>query len=557
MKTLRRLRPVWWVLGAAAVMGLSASSMAAPAVTSSADAPRGKVHRLTSTQYAAVIADLFGANINIGGRFEPDQRVDGLIAVGSGQVSVSSAGLDQYDSMARSIASQVLAPENRKAVMPCAPASDKSPDDACAAKFLAKTGAALFRRPLTEAELKAQVLAANAAGVTAGDFYAGLALSLSSLMVAPEFLFRVEEVEPDPAVPGGFRLNAMSKAQRLSFFLWNAVPDRELIVAAQKGELNTAKGLAKQVDRMLASPRLEEGVRAFFDDMLRLDGMDSVVKDATIFPKFDAQIATEAREQTLRTIMSVVLAPKGDYRDIFSTKKTFMTPKLASIYKVPFSNDVPIGAPDSWQPYEFAANDPRAGILMQTAFLTMNSHPGRTSATLRGKALREVMMCQIVPPPPANVEFKIVQDTSNPNYKTARARLTAHSQSPACAGCHKIIDPMGLALENFDGGGAYRTNENGAALDTTGELDRVKFTNGAELGKALHDNPAVSNCLVQRLSAYGLGQTPAKEQGEWVARLKESFAKDGHNIPALMRRLATSPEFYRAVGAAENTTSAH
>ncbi len=557
MKTLRRLRPAIWALGTAAVVSLGASSIAATAVSTPAEAPRGKVHRLTSTQYAAVIADLFGANINIGGRFEPDQRVDGLIAVGSGQVSVSSAGLDQYDSMARSISSQVLSAQNRKAVMPCTPASEKAPDDACAAKFLAKTGNALFRRPLTDAELKAQVLAANQAGVKAGDFYTGLSLSLASLLVSPEFLFRVEEVQPDPAVAGGFRLNAMSKAQRLSFFLWNAVPDRELVTAAEKGELDTPRGLAKQVDRMLASPRLEEGVRAFFDDMLRLDGMESVVKDTTIFPKFDSQIATEAREQTLRTIISVVLAPKGDYRDIFSTKKTFMTPKLASIYKVQFSNDVPIGAPDSWQPYEFAADDPRAGILMQTAFLTMNSHPGRTSATLRGKALREVMMCQIVPAPPANVEFKIVQDTSNPDYKTARARLTAHSSSPACAGCHKIVDPMGLALENFDGGGAFRTNENGAALDTTGELDRIKFTNGAELGRAVRENPATSACLVQRLSAYGLGQSPTKEQTAWVNALKETFAKDGYNVPALMRRLATSPEFYRAVPAGEKTTAAH
>ena len=554
MKTF--CRPAMWALGAAAVMSLGAGSMAAAPVAP-VGAPHGKVHRLTSTQYAGIIADLFGANINIGGRFEPDQRVDGLLAVGSGQVSVSSAGLDQYDSMARSIASQVLAPENRKAVMPCAPASEKAPDDACAARFLAKTGAALFRRPLTDIELKAQVTAANQAGLKAGDFYTGLSLALSSLLVSPEFLFRVEEVEPDPTMPGAFRLNAMSKAQRLSFFLWNAVPDRELVVAAQKGELNTPKGLAKQVDRMLGSPRLEDGVRAFFDDMLRLDGMDSVVKDATIFPKFDSQIAGEAREQTLRTIVSVVLAPKGDYRDIFSTKKTFMTPKLASIYKVPFENDVPIGAPDSWQSYEFASTDPRAGILMQTAFLTMNSHPGRTSATLRGKALREVIMCQIVPAPPANVEFKIVQDTSNPNYRTARARLTAHATNPVCAGCHKIIDPMGLALENFDGGGAYRTSENGAPLDTSGQLDDVKFNNGAELGLAVRNNPATSNCLVSRMSAYGLGQTPAKTQAEWVAGLKEAFAKDGYNIPALMRRLATAPEFYRAIPAGEKPTNAH
>jgi hypothetical protein len=551
-----------WAFGAAALLSAGGIGVAGldgfaggPAFAASEDAPPGKVRRLTSTQYAAIIADLFGSSINIGGRFEPDLRVDGLLAVGAGQVSVSSAGLDQYDSMARSIASQVLSPENRKAMMPCVPASAAAPDDACAGKFLTKVGAALFRRPLTNDELQAQVVSANRATVTAKDFYTGLSLSLSSMLMSPEFLFRIEDVEADPEVRGGYRLTTVSKAQRLSFFLWNALPDQELMAAAQKGELNTKRGLAKQVDRMLASPHLEDGVRAFFDDMLRLDGMDGVVKDATIFPKFDSQIATDAREQTLRTIISVVLGPKGDFRDIFTTKKTFLTPKLASIYRVALPNDAPIGAPDSWDPYEFAPDDPRAGILMQTSFLTMNSHPGRTSATLRGKALREVMMCQTVPPPPANVKFEIVQDTSNPNYKTARARLTAHSASPACAGCHKIVDPMGLALENFDGGGAYRTNENGVALDTTGELDRVKFTNGAELGQAVRDNPATSACLVQRMSAYGLGRTPTKDETAWVGALKEAFAKEGYNVPALMKRLAISPEFYRAASAETKSAS--
>lgn len=563
MKRLRPLRhPTVWALGAAVLVSIGVSSIAATNTVAvppetAADPPRGKVHRLTSTQYAGIIADLFGSNINIGGRFEPDQRIDGLIAVGSGRISVSSAGLEQYDSMARSIASQVLAPENRQAVMPCVPASATAPDDVCAGKFLAKTGAALFRRPLTAGELKAQVAAANRAAVTAGNFYSGLALSLSSLLVAPEFLFRIEEVEADPEVAGGFRLRAVSKAQRLSFFLWNAVPDQELMTAALKGDLDTEKGLTKQVDRMLSSPRLEDGVRAFFDDMLHLEDMDSLVKDATIFPKFDSQIAADAREQTLRTIVNVVLAPNGDYRDIFTVKKTFLTPKLASIYRVSLPNNAPIGAPDKWDTYEFPANDPRAGILMQTAFLTAHSHPGRTSATLRGKAVREVFLCQIVPPPPPNVEFTIVQDTSNPEYKTARARLAAHSESPACAGCHKIVDPIGLALENFDGGGSYRTNENGVALDTTGELDRVRFTNGAELGKAVRDNAATTSCLVQRLTAYGLGQTPTKTQTEWVGGLKDAFAKDGYNVPALMRRLAVSREFYRAVPAAEKAASAH
>ena len=143
-----------------------------------------------------------------------------------------------------------------------------------------------------------------------------------------------------------------------------------------------------------------------------------------------------------------------------------------------------------WQPYEFPPNDPRAGILSQVSFVALHSPPGRSSPTLRGKALREIMLCQRVPAPPGNVEFKIVQDTNNPEYKTARARLDVHRTNPVCAGCHKLIDPMGLALENFDGDGAYRTSENGAKIDASGALDGVTFTDAVGLGKAMHDNPA-------------------------------------------------------------------
>lgn len=506
----------------------------------------GAARRLTVEQYTRVIADTFGPTIKIGGRFDPDVRVDGLIEVGAAQVSVSSTSLAQYDAMARSIAAQVVNEENRLTMLPCKPASATAPDDACAGKFLAKVGASLFRRPLTPAEIDHQVKTAARATETVKDFYFGLSLTLASMLTAPEFLFRVESVEADPANRGGYRLDSAGKATRLAFFLWNGTPDAELLRAADKGELDTPKGLEKQVNRMMASARLKDGIRAFFDDMLQLSGMDDVMKDGTLFPKFSSQMATEAREQTLRTIVSVVTAPKGDYRDIFTTKKTFLTPGLASIYKVPLAFEAPIGAPDYWQPYEFKPEDPRAGILVQTSFVTMNSHPGRSSPTLRGKALREVLLCQKVPAPPADVNFTIVQDTSNPIYKTARDRLIAHRTNPVCGGCHKLIDPMGLALENFDGGGAFRTTENGVKIDTSGEVDGVKFADAAGLGQAIHDNQASASCVVQRLTAYGLGRTPKKDE-TWIDAQKAAFIKGGYSVPGLMRSLVLSPEFYRAI----------
>jgi hypothetical protein len=143
-----------------------------------------------------------------------------------------------------------------------------------------------------------------------------------------------------------------------------------------------------------------------------------------------------------------------------------------------------------------------------------------------------------------------VQDTSNPVYKTARERLQAHSTNPVCVGCHKITDPMGFALENFDGGGSYRTTENGVQLDTSGELDGIKFTSGAGLGQAVYQNPATPSCLVDRLTAYALGRTPARADGPWVTTLKQQFADSGYVVPSLIRQIALSPEFFVAAPSA-------
>jgi len=510
------------------------------------DTPLPTTRRLTPAQYRNVIADVFGPTILLGGRFDIEMRVDGLMEVGAGQVSISPAGMEQYDIMARAIADQVVDEKHRDLLVPCTPAAVDTRDDACAAAFLTQAGRLLYRRPLTDEEKTFQVAAAGKAAETVKDFYEGLSLSLASMLASPQFLFRTEAVVPERGARGKFAVDNHSKASRLSFFLWNSAPDLPLLTAAENGELDTKRGLAKQVERMLASPRMEAGVRAFFSDMLHFEQIDSLSKDTVIYPKFSSQVALDSREQTLRTLVNLLLVERGDYRDVFTSKRTFLTQELASIYKVPLVNDVYNGAVDTWSPFAFPADDPRAGLLMQISFVTLHSHPGRSSPTLRGKALREILLCQKVPAPPGDVEFNLVQDTNHPNYRTARQRLEAHATNPVCTGCHKITDPMGLALENFDGGGNYRTSENGAPLDTTGVLDGVAFTNGAELGQAVAQNPAATSCLVDRLSSYALGRKAVRTEAAWITGLKQDFAKSGHVVPDLMRRIALSPEFYRA-----------
>ena len=504
------------------------------------------IRRLSPEQYREIVADIFGPGLKLGGRFDPATREDGLLAVGAGQASITASGLEQYDTIARSIANQVVDEQHRATLISCKPASPRTADDACAAQFLAKVGRLLYRRPLSQTELKAQVEAAGATAKMLKDFYAGLSLGLANMLEAPQFLFRWETPEADPDHPGQYRLDAFSKASQISFLIWNTSPDKALLASAENGELNTAKGLARQVDRLLASPRVEAGVRAFLTDMLRLADFRLLAKDPAIFPKFTNEVARDAQEQTLRTAVDHLLTRHGDYRDLFTTRRTFLTPALGALYRVPTPPKAEGDSSDpGWQAFEFPDGDPRAGILMQASFVSLHSHPGRSSPTLRGKALREVILCQKVPDPPANVNFTVVQDTSNPKYRTTRERVTAHRTDPTCAGCHKLIDPMGLAMENFDSSGGYRTTENGAIIDASGELDGVQFTDSVGLAKAVHDHAATPGCLVNRLYAYAAGRSAAKGEASVIKYLSQGFTTGGYRLPQLLRLVATSDALYR------------
>jgi hypothetical protein len=507
--------------------------------------------RLSPNQYRQIVTDIFGSDIAIGGRFAPEIRQDGLLAIGAGSESITADELDQYHAMAQSIASQVLDESHRAVMVPCTPSSVTAPDDHCASHFIAEVGELLYRRPLTAEELGTQIGIAHDTAQQTKDFYAGLQDSLGNLLVSPEFLFEWYDVQGPIKAGAPSTLDAYARASKLSFLLWDSAPDQTLLDAARRGKLNSQRGLARQVDRMLASPRLQAGVRAFFGDMLEFQCADfpcedsNFVKDTTIYPDFTPQVAADAEEQTLRTLVDLLITHDGDYRDVFTTPNTFLTPALGALYGVPVPRTAPNGEPTPWQAYAYAPGDPRAGILAEVSFVAFHSHPGLASATLRGRALREDILCQKVPDPPPNVSFKLVMDTSNPDYKTARERLTAHRTNPVCAGCHRLMDPMGLAMENFDSDGSFRTRENGVPIDTSGELDRVKFTGMTGLGKAVANNPAAPACLVTRLAAYALGRKPSKDDAAWVIGLKKDFVADHYRLPALLRQIATSDMLYR------------
>lgn len=502
-------------------------------------APPG-MRRLSETQYRNTIADIFGPDIQINGRFDPVIRPPhGLLAGGASEIGVSPAGFESYFNMARSISAQVTDQAHRKLLIGCEPKAAQAPDDACASKFFTRVGRLLFRRPMTQGEVAEYTKIARDSAVTLQDFHLGLAAALSGMLVSHEFLFDTDIVEQAPGKPGEAVLSPYTIASRLSFLLWDSSPDDELLKAAARGDLATEQGRAKQVDRMLASPRMQNGLRSFFADMFRFEVIADVAKNPAVYPAFVSPVKAEMMEQMLRTILKQVTKENGDYRDVYVTRETFMTRALAVVYRIPAP---PVGG---WSEYTFPENDPRAGVATLVNFLAGFSHDGRSSPTLRGKAIRELVLCQPVPDPPGNVNFVAVDDTNNTELPTGRDRLLAHQQNPVCAGCHRITDPMGLALESFDGVGTFRATENGAPIDTSGSLDGVKFENAVGLGQALRNHARTPACLVNRLWEYSTRRRMNSGDKEYVQHLNGQFADLGYNVPKLLRSIAASDALYR------------
>jgi hypothetical protein len=259
-------------------------------------------------------------------------RDAGLQSIGNSELSIATSGFELYFSLAKSVATQVVGEKKHAEFVSCAPADVKAEDDACTRSVIERYGKTLIRRPLTEAEIATRLKIASDATTRVGNYYDGLQLAIASLLVDPEFLFRVEEAEPDPAKVRQYRLDAYSKASRISFLLWDSVPDAELLQTAINGIIHDDASLKAQVMRVVGSPKLKDGARAFFTDMLQFEHFDSLTKDGTTYPKFSQKVADSAREQTLLTVLDLLVEQNRDYRDLFTSNETFMNRQRAPVY---------------------------------------------------------------------------------------------------------------------------------------------------------------------------------------------------------------------------------
>lgn len=412
---------------------------------------------------------------------------------------------------------------SRKRIFICRPTT---PDEErpCAEKIIAHVGGLAYRRPLQPKDVKG-ILTFFDQGRSEGGFENGVRMALEAILASPHFIFRMEEL-PSGARPGQrYAVNATDLASRLSFFLWGAPPDEALIAVARAGALSEPATLAAQTRRMLADPRAEALATRFAAQWLRLQDIEKVHPDALQFPDFHEQLGDAMRRETELFFHSLIRENRS-VLDLYTANYTFVNEELARHYGIPG-----VAGPE-FRRVQYP-DDRRRGLLGHASVLTLTSHANRTSPVLRGKWVMEVLLGSPPPPPPPNVpDLDKTGEAKDGRLLTTRERMELHRANPTCRSCHQFMDPIGLALDNFDVTGRWRLRENGSPLDTHGDFyDGTPVSTPAELNAVLMKRPIpLIRTFTQNLMAYALGRRLEYYDQAAVRKIAAAAEAGGYRI---------------------------
>jgi hypothetical protein len=490
--------------------------------------------RLTALQYRNAVRDLFDG-LELMTELEADTLLEGFTRIGASQLTVAPTTAEKYEAAALELSGRVFDDVAlRQQLVGCAPASA---DDTCALGFITSFGRRAFRRPLSPEELAQLSGLARTVQDLFGDPWQGLKYSVAALLQSPHFVFRVDRGEPAPNRPGSLRYGPWEMASRLAFALWDTTPDSELLDAAERGELLDAASLQLQAERLAASPRFRPTLKGFFVEDLALDRLGALSKDATVFPQMSETLPSSMLGEIERLFEHVVFDQDADFRELFSSRTSFVNAELARLYGVAAP-----GASDAALDHFVAIPSPlpRAGLLGAAGVLAVHATPTATSSTLRGKFIRTRLLCQDIPPPPPGTVTELPPRKPG---QTQRQRVVVHLSNPVCATCHKLMDPLGLALENFDGIGAYRDLDQGQPIDASGELDGVAFNGPLELADLIRNNPSAADCIVRQLYRFLLGHHDTEGEAPLLSALGANFASQDYRLRPLAVEIVKSDGF--------------
>ena len=431
----------------------------------------------------------------------------------------------------------------RRRIFVCRPA-DQSAEDACARRIMSTLARRAYRRAITPDEVDG-LMTFYANGRRKGAFDTGIQMALRRLLASPKFVLRPER-EKEGAAPGvPYPVAGDELASRLSFFLWSSIPDDELLTVGGAGRLSDRPVLTRQVRRMLVDPKAEALVANFAGQWLQLRNLRRMVPNTNEFPDFDDNLRQSLRRETELFFESIVREDRS-LLDLLAADYTFLNERLAKHYRIP-------NIYGSQFRRVTLTDDARKGLLGKGAVLTVTSHVDRTSPVVRGKWLLENILGTPPPPPPAVVP-PLPETAPGQRPRTMREQMEAHRQNPACASCHKLMDPLGFALENFDAVGAWRTVDAGSPIDASGQLaDGTRVDGVVTLRQALVTHPdAFVHTFIEKLMTYALGRGLTADDMPVVRAIGRQAAANNYRFSTIVLGIVTSAPFQMRVNVEES-----
>ncbi|MDX2024062.1 MAG: DUF1592 domain-containing protein [Deltaproteobacteria bacterium] len=494
------------------------------------------LRRLTRFEFDRTLEDLFGDTTKPAAGFPTEEAPYGFDNAAE-SFGTSPLLAESYFTAAEQIAARAM--KKLSTFFSCD--TSKTAEATCGTSFVQQVGRRVWRRPLAAAEVGRFDSAYKTLRAT-NDHTKTLELLLHALMASPHFLYRVETsavtVSEGVVAPDDWEM-----ASRLSYLLWGTMPDAELFKAAEQGKLATPAGLGQQVDRMLAHPRAQATVHHFFAQWLGVSRLDLVEKDTAVYPAFTSDLLPLLREEQDQFVTEAIWKGDGTIGTLLTAPYTFVNKRLAQFYGL---EGGPTG--DAFQKVSLNPAQ-RGGLLTQAGLLSVHAKTNQSSPVARGKFVREALLCTHPPAPPANLNIK--PPDLDPKL-TTRERFTQHATDPACRPCHQLMDPLGLAFENYDGVGHWRSLEGGRPVDASGELVQTDvdgpFVGALALGRKLGTSAQVSACAVSQWFRFAMGRAETQADTCDLDRLAKAQAAGHGSLRELIAGTVNTDAFrYRRI----------
>jgi hypothetical protein len=494
-----------------------------------------RARQLLRWQYEESVRALLGEAAAAAVSLPADVPLNGFAAVGASQLAPTPVAVRAWELSAHAAAEAAFSGGLPPGLVPCSPAS--ADDAACLGSFVRSFGRKAFRRPVTEDEVATWTAVGGAAAQAYGRFDRGAQFVVAGMLQSPAFLYLAEVGEPDGEGAGRLRLSRYELAARLSYSLAGIPPPEALMAAAEEGALDSADGLRAEARRLLSLPSAARARAAFFDEWLELGRLDGLAKDPETYPLYSPALAAAMRQET-QAFLGDLVARGADFRDFLDAPDTFVNADLARLYGIA---DVPSSG---FQPRTYPASTLRGGVLGHAALMSGLAHPRLTSPTRRGRFVRERLLCQPIGAAPPGVNAGMFSAASEAGHVTLRERLSVHLQEPSCAGCHVLMDGIGLGLENYDAVGAFRVEDEGLPIDAVSSLDSLgTFEGSRQLGTLLRNHPRTLDCLTRNLFRVAVGRLETAGEARPLRAALDRFAASGHRLDELLVELAASDAF--------------